>query len=149
AASSAAASPSQAPAVPTVVVVSPPVVGGAQAAADEGLGRDFSDSNGTAAAAAAGSTGAATTTTGAPAGSVGTGWGDGPRQGGGAEADNSWEKVVFVKVGLEVCDCELGVPLDGGIGGDGGSGGLDGIIADRAGSRVAAKLGLLLTDVTW
>lgn len=98
AASSAAASPSQAPAVPTAVVVSPPVVGGAQAAADEGLGRDFSDSNGTAAAAAAGANGAGTTTTGAPAGSAGTGWGDGPRQGGGAEDDNSWEKLVFIKV---------------------------------------------------
>ncbi|CAN0410490.1 unnamed protein product [Ectocarpus sp. 12 AP-2014] len=54
-----------------------------------------------------------------------------------------------VNVGLEVCDCELGVPLDGGVGADGGSGGLDGIIADRSDSRVAAKLGLLLTDVTW
>ncbi|CAN0422197.1 unnamed protein product, partial [Ectocarpus fasciculatus] len=142
AAPSAAASPS------------PSVVGGAQTAADEGVGKDFSDSNGAAAAAATtGATGAATTTTtttGVPAGSVGTGWGDGPRQGGGgAEDDNSWENVVYVKVGLEVCDCELGVPLDGGVGADGRSGGQHGIIADGSGSRVAAKLGLLLADATW
>lgn len=97
AASSAAASPSPSPTVPSVVVVSPQVVGGAQAAADEGIGRDFSDSNG--AAAAAGATSDATTK-GVPAGSVGTGWGDDRRQGGGggAEDDQSWEKVVFVKV---------------------------------------------------
>ncbi|CAM9800180.1 unnamed protein product, partial [Scytosiphon promiscuus] len=79
------------------------------------------------------------------------GRGDAPREetGSGAEDGSSLQQLVFVKVGLEVCDCALGIPFDGLD--------TDGLSRrerrhddriNRIGS-VTARVGHLYSDTTW
>ncbi|CAM9510658.1 unnamed protein product [Pylaiella littoralis] len=152
----AGSSTSLSPSPPPMV---PPPAGRAHAAADEtrrGVG-DLVDSNNAAAAADAvtgpapgRSSSLSSMPTVAPAEKLTTrrweGAGDAPQEDrNGMEDGDSWEQVVLMKVGLEVCDCALGISFDGlGTGGDRHP--EDAL--DRA-SRVTARLGHLFVNTTW